>query len=215
MERYNDLIRLALEWNEKINITAITDPKEFLEKNILDSLAIVSEPAIENAKKVLDLGTGGGYPGLPLAMHYPDKEFVLMDSVNKKLGVINDIAQRLEIKNVRTVHGRAEDLAKEKEYRDSFDLVVSRAVASMPTLVEYALPFVKPGGFFVAYKTESALEEITVANKAITSLGGRLLKIENVGGKSSGHLLVLVEKLVETPKAFPRKAGEAKRNPLL
>ena len=215
MERYNDLIRLALEWNEKINITAITDPKEFLEKNILDSLAIVSEPAIENAKKVLDLGTGGGYPGLPLAMHYPDKEFVLMDSVNKKLGVIDDIANKLEIKNVRTVHGRAEDLAKEKEYRDSFDLVVSRAVASMPTLVEYALPFVKPGGFFVAYKTESALDEVVLANKAITELGGRLSKIENVGGKNSGHLLVLVEKLVETPKAFPRKAGEAKRNPLL
>ena len=215
MERYNELIRLALEWNEKINITAITDPKEFLEKNILDSLAIVSEPAIENAKKVLDLGTGGGYPGLPLAMHYPDKEFVLMDSVNKKLGVINDIANKLEIKNVRTVHGRAEDLAKEKEYRDSFDLVVSRAVASMPTLVEYALPFVKPGGFFVAYKTESALDEVVLANKAITELGGRLSKIENVGGKNSGHLLVLVEKLVETPKAFPRKAGEAKRNPLL
>ena len=215
MERYNDLIRLALEWNEKINITAITDPKEFLEKNILDSLAIVSEPAIENAKKVLDLGTGGGYPGLPLAMHYKDKEFVLMDSVNKKLGVIDDIAKKLEIKNVRTVHGRAEDLAKEKEYRDSFDLVVSRAVASMPTLVEYALPFVKPGGFFVAYKTESALDEVVLANKAITELGGRLSKIENVGGKNSGHLLVLVEKLVETPKAFPRKAGEAKRNPLL
>ena len=215
MERYNDLIRLALEWNEKINITAITDPKEFLEKNILDSLAIVSEPAIENAKKVLDLGTGGGYPGLPLAMHYPDKEFVLMDSVNKKLGVIDNIANKLEIKNVRTVHGRAEDLAKEKEYRDSFDLVVSRAVASMPTLVEYALPFVKPGGFFVAYKTESALDEVVLANKAITELGGRLSKIENVGGKNSGHLLVLVEKLVETPKAFPRKAGEAKRNPLL
>lgn len=215
MERYNDLIRLALEWNEKINITAITDPKEFLEKNILDSLAIVSEPAIENAKKVLDLGTGGGYPGLPLAMHYPDKEFVLMDSVNKKLGVIDDIAKKLEIKNVRTIHGRAEDLAKEKEYRDSFDLVVSRAVASMPTLVEYALPFVKPGGFFVAYKTESALDEVVLANKAITELGGRLSKIENVGGKNSGHLLVLVEKLVETPKAFPRKAGEAKRNPLL
>ena len=214
MENYNELIRLALEWNEKINITAITDPKEFLQKNILDSLAITGEPAIENAKKILDLGTGGGYPGLPLAMHYPDKEFVLMDSVNKKLKVIDDIAKKLNLKNVTTVHGRAEDLAREKEYRDAFDLVVSRAVASMPTLVEYSLPFVKRGGYFVAYKTTAAMDEIVSANPAITRLGGRLAKIQNAG-TGTDHVLVVVEKLVETPGVFPRKAGEAKRNPII
>ena len=214
MENYHELIKLALAWNEKINITAITDPKEFLQKNILDSLAIVGEPAIENAKRVLDLGTGGGYPGLPLAMHYPDKEFVLMDSVNKKLKVIDDIAKKLNLKNVKTVHGRAEDLAKEKEFRDSFDLVVSRAVASMPTLVEYALPFVSTGGHFIAYKTEAAMDEIVQANPAISRLGGRLAKIENVSDDNS-HLIVVVDKLVETPAVFPRKPGEAKRNPII
>ena len=214
MENYNELTRLALEWNEKINITAITDPKEFLQKNILDSLAIVGEPVLEKAKKVLDLGTGGGYPGLPLAMHYPDKEFVLMDSVNKKLKVIDDISKKLNLKNVRTVHGRAEDLAKEKEFRDSFDLVVSRAVAAMPTLVEYALPFVCKTGYFIAYKTEAAMDEIVQASPAISRLGGRLAKIENVSSDNS-HLIVVVEKLVETPAVFPRKPGEAKRNPII
>ena len=215
MENYNELIRLSLEWNEKINITAITDKKEFLKKNILDSLAIVGEPAIENANKIMDLGTGGGYPGLPLAMHYKDKEFTLVDSVNKKLNVINDICEKLEISNVSTVHGRAEDLAKEKDLRDSFDLVVSRAVAAMPTLVEYALPFVKPGGYFAAYKTSAAAEEISQASNAIKKLGGRLSKIFSAGTGDDEHIIVLVEKLVETPANFPRKAGEAKKNPIL
>ena len=215
MENYNELIRLSLEWNEKINITAITDKKEFLKKNILDSLAIVGEPAIENANKIMDLGTGGGYPGLPLAMHYKDKEFTLVDSVNKKLNVINDICEKLEISNVSTVHGRAEDFAKEKDLRDSFDLVVSRAVAAMPTLVEYALPFVKPGGYFAAYKTSAAAEEISQASNAIKKLGGRLSKIFSAGTGDDEHIIVLVEKLVETPANFPRKAGEAKKNPIL
>lgn len=215
MENYNELIRLSLEWNEKINITAITDKQEFLKKNILDSLSIVGEDAIENAKRIMDLGTGGGYPGLPLAMHYKDKEFVLVDSVNKKLNVINDICKKLEISNVSTVHGRAEDLAREKDFRDSFDLVVSRAVAAMPTLVEYALPFVKPGGYFAAYKTSAAAEEISSANNAITKLGGRIKKIISAPGSEDEHIIVLVEKLVETPKLFPRKAGEAKKNPIL
>ena len=215
MENYNTLIQLALDWNKKINITAITDPKEFLEKNIIDSLAVVGLDPMEKAKRVLDLGTGGGYPGLPLAIHYPDKEFVLMDSVNKKLGVINDICSKMAIKNVKTVHGRAEDLGWDKEYRDSFDVVVSRAVAPMPVLVEYALPFVKKGGFFMAYKTEGALEEIASAAKAMEATGGRLRKIESLPGRETGHILVLVEKLVETPKVFPRKPGEAKKSPII
>lgn len=214
MENYNELIRLSLDWNEKINITAITDPKEFLEKNIIDSLEIVGDEAIEKAESIMDLGTGGGYPGLPLAMHYKDKSFTLVDSVGKKLKVIDDIAQKLGITNVRTVHARVEDLAKEKDFRESFDLVVSRAVAAMPTLVEYALPFVKIGGCFAAYKTENSMEEIAEANAAITKLGGRLKKIERAGAENSGHLIVVVEKLVESPRVFPRKPGEAKRNPL-
>ncbi len=215
MENYEELIKLSLEWNEKINITAIKDPAEFLQKNILDSLAIAGEAAIEKAGRILDLGTGGGYPGLPLAMRYPDKEFILMDSVKKKLGVIDDICERLGIRNVKTLHGRAEDAAREKEYRDNFDLVVSRAVAAMPVLVEYCLPFVRPGGFFAAYKTAAAEDEISGSKLAISRLGGRLSKIKKDADGDNGHIIVLVEKLVETPRSFPRRAGEAKRKPLV
>ena len=213
--KYKDLTTLSLEWNEKINITAITDPKEFLKKNILDSLTLVGYKQIEDAKRVLDLGTGGGYPGLPLAINYPDKQFVLADAVKKKLNVIDDIAKKLEISNVVTVHGRAEELAKDPAYRDAFDLVVSRAVANMATLSEWALPFVKPGGYFVAYKTEDAYDEIAAANKAIESLGGKLRSIEAAVSTDSRHVLVFVEKIVETPKHFPRKPNEAKKNPII
>ena len=215
MNRYDELIRLSLEWNEKINITAITDPDEFLEKNIMDSLAIVGSDVIERAERIMDLGTGGGYPGLPLAMNYPDKDFVLVDSVSKKLKVIDDICERLAIKNVKTIHGRVEDLGREKDLREGFDLVVSRAVANMSTLAEYALPFVKIGGCFAAYKTENAMEEISAANKAIEKLGGKLKRIDRVGVKNSGHLIVIVDKSVETPRVFPRKPGEAKKNPII
>ena len=213
--KYKDLTTLSLEWNEKINITAITDPKEFLKKNILDSLTLVGYKQIEDAKRVLDLGTGGGYPGLPLAINYPDKQFVLADAVKKKLNVIDDIAKKLEISNVVTVHGRAEELAKNPAFRDAFDLVVSRAVANMATLSEWALPFVKPGGYFVAYKTEDAYDEIAAANKAIESLGGKLRSIEAAVSTDSRHVLVFVEKIVETPKRFPRKPNEAKKNPII
>ncbi|MBR5756380.1 MAG: 16S rRNA (guanine(527)-N(7))-methyltransferase RsmG [Firmicutes bacterium] len=213
--KYKDLTTLSLEWNEKINITAITDPKEFLKKNILDSLTLVGYKQIEDAKRVLDLGTGGGYPGLPLAINYPDKQFVLADAVKKKLNVIDDIAEKLEISNVVTVHGRAEELAKNPAFRDAFDLVVSRAVANMATLSEWALPFVKPGGYFVAYKTEDAYDEIAAANKAIESLGGKLRSIEAAVSTDSRHVLVFVEKIVETPKRFPRKPNEAKKNPII
>ena len=170
---------------------------------------------MERANTVMDLGTGGGYPGLPLAIHYPDKQFVLVDSVQKKLKIIDDICKKLEISNVKTVHGRAEDLGKTPGIRDSCDLVVSRAVAAMPTLAEWALPFVKPGGFFAAYKTEDAYDEIAAANKAIESLGGKLRSINTSVSRDSGHVIVLVEKLVETPAEFPRKAGEAKKNPII
>lgn len=213
--KYKDLTALSLEWNEKINITAIKDPSEFMKKNILDSLTLVGYKQIEGADRILDLGTGGGYPGLPLAINYPNKSFVLADAVKKKLSVIDDIAKKLEISNVSTLHGRAEDLAKDMQYRDAFDLVVSRAVANMATLSEWALPFVKPGGWFAAYKTEDAYDEIAAANKAIESLGGKLRSIEAPISTDSRHVLVFVEKLVETPKRFPRKPNEAKKNPIL
>ena len=156
-DRYEKLADIILEWNEKINVTAVREKSEFMKKNVEDSLAILGKPEFSSASRILDLGTGGGFPGLPLAIACPEKSFVLMDSVGKKLKVI---------------HARAEDLAQKPEYRERFDLVVSRAVANMSTLSEYCLPFVKKGGWFIAYKTVGAEEEINAAAKAVKLLGG-------------------------------------------
>ena len=206
---YQLLTEYILEWNEKINVTAITEPDEFFELNVKDSLTICGRPEIENAKKILDMGTGGGFPGLPLAIAYPDKEFVLVDSVEKKLKVVADVAQRLGLSNVSVVHTRAEDYVS----RETFDLVVSRAVANMSTLSEYCLPFVKIGGYFVAWKAMSQEEEIRAAASAVAKLGGSPIKIED-DGAANGHCFAIVRKIKETPSKYPRKAGLPRKSPL-
>lgn len=212
--RFERLARLALEWNEKINITAIKDPADFMDKNIIDSLTLCGLPQLAAAGRVLDLGTGGGYPGLPLAMACPDKDFVLVDSVGKKLKVIDSICLELGISNVSTVHGRAEDLAFDPAYREGFDLVTSRAVAALPVLCEYCLPFVKKGGWLAAYKTEAAAQEIDAGRRAIKILGGGAAETAKDGIEGSGHIFVFIQKISLTPKAYPRKAGTPVKQPL-
>ena len=215
LEKLRDVI---LEWNEKINVTAIRDPEEFDRRNVQDSLSVCGLPEYEAARTVLDLGTGGGFPGLPLAVVSPEKTFVLADAIGKKLKVVQAAAQALGLVNVETVHARAEDMARTNVHRERYDLAVSRAVANMATLSEYCLPFVKPGGFFIAYKTEDAAEEIEAAKGAIRKLGGRILRIEHPSSNNdepyNGHTLVVIEKVAVTPKTYPRKAGTPGKDPL-
>ena len=162
----------VLEWNEKVNLTAITDRDEFIQKHFIDSLLCAGTLEFTDSSSICDIGTGGGFPGVPLAICYPDKQFTLMDSLEKRLKIVRQLCNEIGVENVEVVHGRAEELARQKDYREQFDLCVSRAVANMRVLSEYCLPFVKTGGCFIAYKGPDCQSEIDDARRAIQILGG-------------------------------------------
>ena len=162
----------VLEWNEKVNLTAITDRDEFIQKHFIDSLLCAGTLEFTDSSSICDIGTGGGFPGVPLAICYPDKQFTLMDSLEKRLKIVRQLCNEIGVENVEVVHGRAEELARQKDYREQFNLCVSRAVANMRVLSEYCLPFVKTGGCFIAYKGPDCQSEIDDARRAIQILGG-------------------------------------------
>lgn len=204
-----------LEWNEKINLTAIKDRDEFVVKHLVDSILCAGFPEYKNSESIIDVGTGAGFPGIPLAIISPDKDFVLADSLNKRLRVINDLTDRLGIYNVETVHGRAEELARNKNFRENFDLCVSRAVANMAVLAEYCLPFIRMGGHLLAYKGPDVNEELKSAEKAIKTLGGKVLRIETTPLQGYEHNIVVIEKMKKTPAKYPRRAGTPVKEPIL
>ena len=205
-----------LKINEHVNLTAITDREEFIQKHYVDSLLCAGLESFKTAEKVIDVGTGGGFPGVPLAIAFPEKKFVLADSLNKRIKIVNGICESLGITNVTAVHGRAEELAKKSDMRESFDLCVSRAVASMNVLAEYCLPFVRPGGHFIAYKGPECDEELADAAAAIDILGGEIT--EDVrparGDVPFDHRLIVIEKKKSTPPKYPRKPGTPSKEPL-
>ena len=211
---YMDMI---LEKNQYINLTAVRDRDEALQKHIADSLSCDFMEEYEAAENVIDIGTGAGFPGVPLAIVSPDKKFTLVDSLNKRLRIIDELTGELGIKNITTVHGRAEDVGKSKEHREQYDICVSRAVASLDVLCEWCLPLVKKGGYFVAYKGENVSRETEEAAKAIKLLGGKIAEIRKVQTEEesiSGHVLVMIKKVKNTPSKYPRQAGQARKNPL-
>lgn len=202
----------VLEWNQKVNLTAITDRNEFIQKHFIDSLLCAKTLEFTEASSICDVGTGGGFPGVPLAICYPDKQFTLMDSLEKRLKIVRQLCDEIGINNVQVIHGRAEELARREEYREQFDLCVSRAVANMRVLSEYCLPFVKTGGSFIAYKGPDCRAEIDDAGKAIQMLGGDKPEIRPLTHLE--HNLVFIKKIKNTPKAYPRKAGTPAKKPL-
>lgn len=203
-----------LEWNEKINLTAIKNPGEFVIKHFFDSFPAAMLPEFRNADTIIDVGTGGGFPGVPLAALCPEKKFVLADSLAKRLRVIDAVAIESGITNITTVHGRAEDLGRNPDYRETFDVCVSRAVASLPVLLEYCLPFVKVGGTFIAYKGPEAEEEIKISSVALKKLGGKIDRVVDESDGTYNHNLIVITKSSSTPKAYPRKAGTPSKTPL-
>lgn len=211
--RYYELL---VEWNEKINLTAITEYEDVLKKHFIDSLSLCKAYDLSNDCRVMDVGTGAGFPGLVLKIAFPNLKVVLLDSLNKRIHFLNEVISELGLTEVEAVHGRAEDFAGKPEYRESFSLCVSRAVANLTTLSEYCLPFVKVGGQFISYKSEKISEEITDAAKAISILGGVVKKQVEFTLPSSDiyRNLVVIEKTKATPKKYPRKAGLPSKEPL-
>lgn len=205
-----------LELNQHINLTAITDREEFIKKHYIDSLLSVDCDEFKSAKTVIDVGTGGGFPGVPLAIAFPERKFVLIDSLNKRIKIINELCRKLGIKNVEAIHGRAEELARKNEMRESFDLCVSRAVANMSTLAEYCLPFVCKGGCFIAYKGPDCDEELKTAAKAIKVLGGKIIReySPQFEGLPFDHKLIVIKKENNTGSKYPRKAGTPSKEPI-
>lgn len=217
LHQFNNYMEQILSWNEKVNLTAIKDPDEFIKKHYVDSVLCANYDEIAGAKTVIDVGTGAGFPGIPLALIFPEKHFLLIDSLDKRIKIIKEICQAIEIRNVEAVHGRAEELAFQQKYRQQFDLCVSRAVAKLPVLAEYCLPFVKIGGFFLSYKGPDTEDERFQAKKALKALGGELIEERkaNLEGFDLNHTLLVMKKTQNTPAKYPRKSGIPSKKPLI
>lgn len=211
IDKFEKYMEGILYWNKKVNLTSITDKDQFIEKHFYDSLLPALSTEFKNSHLICDLGTGGGFPGIPLAVAFPDKKFTLIDSLKKRLNIIDSLCKDISIDNVTTVHGRAEDLAKHGSgYREYFDLCVSRAVADLPVLSEYCIPFVKPGGYFIAFKS-SGSDELERSENAISLLGGEVVKHEFA---DNGHSLIFINKVSSTPEKYPRLPGKPSKKPL-
>ena len=211
--RYYELL---VEWNSFMNLTAITEYEEVMEKHFVDSLAAVKVCDFHQVKSLIDIGTGAGFPGIPLKIAFPHLEVVLLDSLNKRTKFLNEVINQLGLENIRTIHGRAEDYAKQKEYREQFDMCVSRAVANLSTLSEYCIPYVKNTGDFISYKSGKIEEEVEQARKAVFILGGKISKIEKfcLADTDMERSFVIIKKEKKTPGKYPRKAGMPSKEPL-
>ena len=215
VEKFYKYMQLLLEWNEKINLTAITNPKEIILKHFIDSLTILKY--IKKGAKVIDVGTGAGFPGIPLKILRDDINLTLLDSLNKRINFLKLVIDELKLKNVDTIHGRAEEIGKNKRYRESFDISFSRAVANLSTLSEYLIPLVKIGGISISMKGSEIKEEIEKSKKAITLLGGNINKIDffELPQSDIKRNLIIIEKERSTPAKFPRKPGLPSKEPIL
>lgn len=205
-----------IEKNKQVNLTAITEFTEVVEKHFIDSLSLTKVIDLKKPLKILDLGTGAGFPGIPLKIAFPELEIVLMDSLNKRVLFLQDIISDLKLQKISALHGRAEEIARKKEYREQFDICVSRAVANLSSLSEYCLPFVKQGGRFISYKSGEIEEEALQAKKAVHLLGGKIEEVEKfqLPGTDIWRSFVCVDKLRKTPRTYPRKAGTPTKDPL-
>lgn len=217
IDQFIKYYEMLVEWNQVMNLTAITEYEEVLKKHFIDSLSLIKVAELESEYKILDLGTGAGFPGIPLKIAFPSLKIVLLDSLNKRVKFLNAVIEELNLKNIEAIHGRAEDFGKKEEYREQFDYCVSRAVANLAVLSEYCMPYVKVGGKFVPYKSGAIEEELNSSKKAIQILGGKIKKVETflLPDSDIERSLICIEKIKSTPKKYPRSAGKPSKEPLL
>lgn len=215
-EKFIDYMKLLQEWNEKINLTAIIDDEEIIKKHFIDSIKAFKRDEFKIASSLIDVGTGAGFPGLPIAIMRADLNVTLLDSLNKRVSFLNTVINRIGASNVTTIHSRAEDGAKDIKLRENFDIATSRAVANMSVLSELCLPYVKVGGSFIALKGPSVDQEIIESTNAIKILGGKILEVceINIEDTELKHNLVVVKKIDRSPKGYPRRAGLISKNPI-
>lgn len=210
---YKDLLK---EWNKKINITSIEDDEEIYIKHFIDSVLLLNENNINEKKTVIDVGTGGGFPGLPLKIVNDNYKITLLDSLKKRIDFLSQVTKALDLSDVNLIHGRAEDYGQNKELRECYDICVSRAVAPLNVLSEYCIPFVKVGGYFAAYKSDNISQEISNSDNAIKKLGGKIKEIKEISIPATDIIrkIVIIEKIEPTNTRYPRKAGKPSKDPL-
>ncbi len=214
-EQIQNFTKLMIEWNENVNLTSILDDEGIAIKHFIDSFTAI--PHIKHNAKIIDVGTGAGFPGIPFAIVRPDVHVVLIDSLDKRVKFLQEVIHVLDLKNIEAYHSRVEDFAQLPKWRESFDIAVARAVANLPVLIEYCLPFVCIGGIFIAMKGSDIWQEIQSSNRSLQIIGGKIAKEEHflLPGTDMERTLVVIEKTIRTPKNYPRKSGKPSKNPII